>query len=48
MKTHGLVYFRIDHVDSLGANDPSVSPPFFSERRIILSHVACQAKRKVT
>jgi len=48
MKTHGLVYFRIAHVDSLGANDPSVSPPFLSERRIASRHIACQAKRKMT
>jgi hypothetical protein len=47
MKTHGLLYVRIDHLDSLGANDPSISPPFFSDRRIAMCHVACQAKRKV-
>ncbi len=36
MKTHSLVYLRIGYVDSFGANDPSVSPPFFSERQIAM------------
>ena len=47
MKAHGLVYFQIDHVGSLGTTDPSVSPPFSSGHRITMCHTVCQAKFKI-
>jgi len=40
MKTHSLVYLRIGYVDSFGANDPSVSPPFLSGSQVAIRHVA--------